>query len=392
MGSKRSIQVAVIGGGPAGSTAARALASQGLEVTLFERKSFPRYKLCAGLLTAKTIRCLKRDLDLDPDLLENHGIIYHRLSGFRIYHKRRLVASGRLETPFRLTDRRRYDALLLDMAAASGVRVLTCRDITEIDPEAGMVTTASGKNFHAQIIIGADGVWSKARAALLQAQKIPPGKWHRNLAMAIEARAPGFGLSPVPSHAELYFGYLPRGYGWSFPSFRQRLVGICGLGKKCYKMLGSKFRKMLADLQFAPGQATTLGAWPLPYGNYLARPWHGRILLVGDACGLADPLLGEGIYYAHRSSILAAEAVIAAKSQYETAGPVYQDLLNGEILSQMRWIKFTRNLFFGLGRLGPKALSSLMSRHGILVQRAIQGQIPFRSLLKKVITGNYLPG
>ena len=49
----------------------------------------------------------------------------------------------------------------------------------------------------------------------------------------------------------------------------------------------------------------------LPYGNYLTRPGYGNVLLLGDACGLADPLLGEGIYYAHKS------ACLAAKRRYE---------------------------------------------------------------------------
>ncbi len=387
MGSPTDCQVAIIGAGPAGSAAAILLASRGREVILIDAGIFPRSKLCAGLLTAKTIDCLRNELGLNVKSMQAGGIIYHRLHAFRIYHRRRLLARDRLETPFHLADRRSYDAYLLRAAGRAGAGIITGQKVTRIDPGRGIIRTAGGKTIRSQVIIAADGIWSKARKIVLQAGRKNQLAWRRNLALALESRAPGFGATPVPFYAGLHLGYLEWGYGWSFPSPRQRLVGICGLASRHHGRLGVKFRQMLADLGIDHRLAGLPAAWPLPYGNYLSRPWHLRLLLAGDACGLADPLLGEGIYYAHKSGLLAARAVLAAGSFPLDCGPIYQRFYSSQLISNLRWIKLARNFLFGLGAMGPLALERFMARHGLLVQRAVHGQIPFRSLFGAWLAG-----
>jgi flavin-dependent dehydrogenase len=120
----------------------------------------------------------------------------------------------------------------------------------------------------------------------------------------------------------------------------------------------------------------------LPFGNFVDPPGIGRTMLVGDACGLADPLLGEGIFYAHRSAQLAAQAVRAADQNGEDPVSHYRRSLNQHVLRELRWIKFYRNLLFfgGLCRRyrGLKLFFRLMPGR---LEAAVQGKISFSRLL-----------
>jgi flavin-dependent dehydrogenase len=111
-------------------------------------------------------------------------------------------------------------------------------------------------------------------------------------------------------------------------------------------------------------------------------PGFDRIMLVGDACGLADPLLGEGIFYAHRSGQLAAQAIPAADRNGKDPASQYRRSLNQHVLRELRWIKFYRNLLFygGLRRRyrGLKLFFRLMPHR---LEDAVQGKLSFARLL-----------
>ena len=123
---------------------------------------------------------------------------------------------------------------------------------------------------------------------------------------------------------------------------------MCGLQRQDDRPFKDSFNQFYASLGHIKHQPTALKSHPLPYGNYLQRPAFNRILLVGDACGLADPLLGEGIYYAHLSAQLAAQAICTSISvDIDTR---YSQLLKHRIVRELRWIHFYRNFLFWGGR------------------------------------------
>ena len=91
-------------------------------------------------------------------------------------------------------------------------------------------------------------------------------------------------------------------------------------------------------------------AAPLPYGNFLKMPGWGDILLVGDAGGIVDPLLGEGIYHAHRSAQLAAESILTCQ-RHSPEGDVlkrYCAALAHQMIPDMRYARAGRNLVYSL--------------------------------------------
>ncbi len=377
MKNKRTCDIVVVGGGPAGSTAAYLLAGNGFEVCLLDKKAFPRPKLCAGLLTWKTIDLLERIFNLSLTDLKARKVIINACRHYRIFHGPKELVSGRLDFPFHFVDRKSYDHFWLNSARNAGAEVMTSKAVTEIDANHCVVTTADGERIQARMIIGADGVWSKARKALSGGNASNP-RWQNNLAMTIETRQP---CAQPPPYASLHFGFVSWGYGWSFPNPTHRIIGLGSLPNEQKQALTQGYADLLNSLGLVPEDTRPWQGYPLPYGNYLDPPGRGRVLLVGDACGLADPLLGEGIYYAHRSGELAARAIMASGPQFRHVDRIYCKALNHHLLRELRWIKFYRNLLFFGGRhrryRGLKLLFRLFPKR---LEATVQGQCSFARL------------
>jgi flavin-dependent dehydrogenase len=168
------------------------------------------------------------------------------------------------------------------------------------------VTARLGETrLHASVVVGADGAnGTVARAAGL-GEGIVRG-------VALEANVPWGRLDPdrYRGRAVVELGVVPGGYGWVFPKQTHANLGVGGWGRE-----GPRLREHLARLAHAHGLsdddlAETKGH-RLPMRRLGAPAARGRVLLVGDAAGLVDPLSGDGIYEAFASARLAAEAILA---------------------------------------------------------------------------------
>ena len=147
-------------------------------------------------------------------------------------------------------------------------------------------------------------------------------------------------------------------------------------------MTKESFFRYLNSIDLEKQAGSPLQGHPLPFGNYLKTPGKGRVLLVGDACGLADPLLGEGIYYAHRSAQIASTAIGTNGLPPSRILDVYQRELRRHIIREFGWIKFYRNLLFAGGRIRKfRGLRLFLHLFPKRLEAAIQGQLPFRRLL-----------
>jgi len=373
--------IIIVGGGPAGSTAAYLLAKNGFSVLLLDKQNFPRPKLCAGLITKKTVSLLNQIFKIDVDFLKSNNILLAQNREYGIYYRNKRLVCGQLDYPFHFIDRSLYDHAWLKKAIQAGVTVKTSTCVNSFDSGTGTLHTESGDRYQAKYIIGADGAFSRIKSELLRQGLIE--KPEKAPAMGLETFLVKSATDLLPPHPAIVFGFIHRGYAWCFPQGNRYVLGICAPKKG--EGPGSKKRllEFLTTLKINPSDCERIKGHPLPYGNFMQAPGIGNTLLIGDAAGFADPLLGEGIYYAHDSAVLAAQAVLAAEKMNVSADQHYFQSLRPTILKEMKYARIfqwgvhtlLRPKEFFLFGLGMKMVKKV-------IEETIQGDRSFAWLKK----------
>ena len=380
MNPENSFDAIVAGAGPAGSTLAYILASNGFKVLIIDTQTFPRNKLCGGLVTRKTVKLLEHIFKTSPGDLKDAKIITGQDSRYRVQNNSGAFIEGRLHFPFHFVQRRAYDHFFLNRARQAGAEFIAAEKVLAADPVLSKIVTRSGKEYHARFIIGADGALSRMRAALVKNSFIRE-KPRDGLATALEFFVSRRQASQLPDFPVIYFGHTPWGYAWCFPGENTKVLGICALNTKAGKRVRSRFAAFLKSHGITDARMNAFKSSALPYGNFLTHPGHDNILLVGDACGLADPLLGEGIYYAHKSAQLAARAVMKSYHHPPGATRRYARYLDQTILTELRYVSAGRRLIFSLpGNWPYRAIAFMLRVMPRKCEEAIQGQRSFRWL------------
>ena len=325
----------IIGAGPAGSTAGYLLSKFGLKVLLIDKSKFPRQKLCGGLLTFKTYELVKRIFSLSNN--DFNKLISFSSKTFRLYYKDNLIFKGKSKNPFYFVERDKYDLFFVEKAKQQGAKVVDGEHVVNFKPSSNEIVTSSQKRYKAEFIIGADGVNSVIR------KNIPifdHQKWKNDLAIAMEVFVNDLDIR----EPHIYLGVVDIGYGWIFPNRNKVIVGLGGLMKNERENFVKKFREFLN--KFGLKDSDKIKGHLVPYGNFIENPIYGNTILIGDAAGFVDPLLGEGIFYAHRSGELAAWSIYFHLKENQDLGYVYGKLLRKYLLPQLKYAKKVRKIFF----------------------------------------------
>ena len=288
----------VVGAGPAGSATAIHLARGGARVLLADRARFPRDKPCGGGLTGRALK--QAPCDVTP-------VVEHVVDTFELrLHLGRSFRRTSSKPLILMTQRRRLDAYLAEQAAHAGAEFRDGARVEEIAfAEDGVTATVGGERVEAGFVVGADGANGVvARTAGLDAGIVR--------GVALEGNAPWELLDRqrYDGTAVVELGAPPGGYGWLFPKGDHANLGVGGWSEE-----GPNLREHLARVARAhgvdPDGLTDVRGHRLPMRRVgAATPASGRIVLVGDAAGLVDPLSGDGIYEAFASARLAATAII----------------------------------------------------------------------------------
>jgi geranylgeranyl reductase family protein len=310
--------VLVVGSGPAGSVCAAVLARGGARVALLDKCEFPRDKACGDLIGPRGVQVL---LDLALPLPGGPRIGPMRVVGPTGRQVRLPSAPGLTYPAYGLAaTRSTFDASLHAAATAAGAVALTGRaDVPRwSDGRLDGFRTSTGREVRADFIVGADGATSRVAAAarLLAARSLLWG-------FAVRAYHP----QAVDLPAIVLWEPTSRrgfpGYGWLFPGPDGRANLGIGVGAGADRHAGARavqawpeFVSHLQTLGLLDGgagpvrpAARRLGGW-LKMGMVGTTPAEGRVLLVGDAAGLVNPLQGEGISQALQSGRWAAEAIL----------------------------------------------------------------------------------
>lgn len=324
----------VVGAGPAGSSAAYQLASRGLSVALIDRSSFPRDKLCGGLVTQRCQKMFAKTFDrlLEEDLyLTSSHIAFYLRSKFLREHK------GYSDMHFVM--RRQFDQHLLSLAQSKGVATFLNTVITDIALAHNSITLIDGIQLRFKYLVGADGVNSQvSKAALGVSMNL------ETVGFALEVEIPREELPEQNSRIEIDFGVVRWGYGWCFPKRSTITIGVGGVLAK-----NAHIKSCMQDYLRLKGlnpETIKFKGHHIPFGDYKKNPGRMNVLLVGDAAGVVDPITGEGIAYAIETGALAASAIATAcKQNTPDAMCFYQVEYNG-VVSELRAANFWRRLIF----------------------------------------------
>ena len=361
----QSFDVLIVGAGPAGSFAAERLARGGASVALFDGRPPGEPKACGGGVTSKALKAW-------PHLLEAVGRTIDELDMYSPSGKRLHL---KLDEPFAVYSRNTFDTFLRERARKAGARVLAEKIAGrgfKKDETGWIVRTQSGKEFSCAWLVGADGANSPIAKKL--AGPLPPAE----MEVAFGYRAP----LPVTGDAATVVAFLPKwvGYAWAFPRLDHVSFGIAttqdafdheALDKLLWDFMVSYYevaqvgnlrpemrlwskargregaaqvnnlRHIRADLKKSAERyaARIPGLEPRTWDTRHAcgEQWA----LLGDAAGFADPVTGEGIYYALRSAELFAEA-------YLSGSPLdYEKLWRADFGRELQRASQMRRKFYG---------------------------------------------
>ncbi|MFI0779960.1 geranylgeranyl reductase family protein [Streptomyces sp. NPDC021212] len=292
--------VVVVGGGPAGASAAYAAACAGRRVLLLEKAELPRYKTCGGGIIGPSREALPPGFEL-PLRERVHAVTFSMNGKLSRTRRSKHVLFGLINRP-------EFDAGLVEAAKDAGAEVRTGVAVSRVeqhgpsvpDRRTVAVVLADGETVLARAVVGADGSASRIGAHVgVKLDQV-------DLGLEAEIPVPETVAEDWAGRVLIDWGPMPGSYGWVFPKGDTLTVGVISARGE-----GAGTKRYLEDFIARLGLA---GFEPSISSGHLTRcrsddsPLsRGRVLVCGDAAGLLEPWTREGISFALRSGRLAGE-------------------------------------------------------------------------------------
>jgi geranylgeranyl reductase family protein len=360
--------VVVVGSGPAGASTAWRLAKAGVSVAVVEKAALPRYKTCGGGIVGRAMQALPVDVrqvieqDCHTALL---NFLPEELS-FTTHRQMPIVS---------MTMRSRFDFAILSAAQATGAAVHERCVVEDVSFHGEFVTLATTMGMmRAKFVVAADGALSTVarKMGLANERTLIP-------ALEYEVTVSHNQLDRFHGTARFDFGLIPHGYAWAFPKQQHLSIGVLSMAqrKNDLKQAMARYLDLLGCRSVT--QVERHG-FVIPI-----RPRSGsfvdkRVLLVGDTAGFADPVTGEGISFAIRSGLLAAQALIDGQLDEGSVRNAYTRSLAEAILPELRRGRFLARLLYNHRRIRSWAFSQLGQRLCEAVTDVMAGKRQYRDL------------
>jgi len=310
----------IIGGGPAGSSAAISLAQSGASVLVVEEKRMPREKLCGEFITPECFPSLERFGVMDRMLaagaqkLTRVSLITSNGNSVQTH-----ISTMSGDAPWAMSlSRARFDQILIDRAREAGAECIEGVAVKNCSFEGGLpsgveaLSLSDGKKVHfkARFIVDASG--RNSRLMVGKRERVAGRRGSRLYALKAHLR----GVESTGESVELFF--FPQGYG-GLARVEDDLVNLCFIvDEQTLKTAGgdparvietSLMNNRLARKRLR--NASVVGKWysagPLTFGR--RRLTRNGVIAIGDASGMIDPFTGTGIQIAVRTGELAADAI-----------------------------------------------------------------------------------
>ena len=369
----------IVGAGPAGGSAAYHLAKAGHSVLVLDKANFPRDKSCGGGVSPAIAQWF--DFDFAP-VVQNH------VSQVKYTFKMGDPAEVELEgvTPMWMVQRSQFDSFLIEQAIGKGAEFKSGVEVTgaTLQGETWQVQTSDG-TFEGKYLIAADGVNSTVAKLI--------GMEDSSTIAAASLQVPGEVSDRRSKTAFFDFGSLKNGFMWCFPkadgySFSAAYVrNPKGKPEELKKQL-IKYAELF-DLDASRGEYKEhpLNLWDKE------RTLHSdRALLAGEAAGMVDPLIGEGVRPAMFTGVRAAGAVIGALAGDVDALTSYTESVNQEWGENLSKADFLAGLFFKAPKIAYK-VGVKRPTAGQLMGKILCGELSYSQVAEKATKKlKFIPG
>lgn len=323
----------VVGAGPAGSVASYELSKTGLSTLQLEKSTLPRDKPCGGAVMYRGIKIVRGQIP--------NNLIERRIRGLRFVMPDNREAEFISKKIIGITvNRSEFDEYLARRSEDSGTTLI--EDARVVDASTSddhvEVKLADGREFKGQYLIGADGVNSVVSRALgLRPQRKDLTKVGLGMESDFHVGEEGVlqATGGKPSVLEIAPVRGRISYGWVFPKRECLAIGVAGAGYHMAPLrtifdefCNTTAKRTGVDLELECRRVHFLGGDGLGSKNVLKRA-----ILIGDAAGFVDPMMGEGIAYAMQSGVFAADVIARAAENgaYDEATlSEFQDLCKKE--------------------------------------------------------------
>lgn len=369
----------IVGAGPAGGSAAYHLAQQGQSVLVLEKASFPREKSCGGGVSPAIAKWF--DFDFSP-------VVQNQVSQVKYTFKMGDPAEVALQgvTPMWMVHRGQFDNFLLEQATAKGAEFKSGIEVTgaTLEGETWQVQTNNG-TFEGKYLIAADGANSTVAKFL--------GLGNTPTIAAASLQVPGTVSDRQKITAFFDFGSLKNGFMWCFPKADGYSLSAAyvrdakGKSDELKKQLTKYAESFNLDASQGEYQEHPLNLWQKD------RALHSdRALLVGEAAGMVDPLIGEGIRPAMFTGVKAAGAVIAALQGDANALASYTQTVNQEWGGNLAKADFLAGLFFKAPKIAYK-MGVKRPAAGQLMGKILCGELSYSQVAEKATQKlKFIPG
>jgi geranylgeranyl reductase family protein len=338
------LDVAIVGGGPAGSSAALMLARAGLETLVIERSQFPRTKACGEYLNAGAVALLC-ELGMERVLAP----LAARLDGIRLSGNG-VRTELRFSRPGWALPRAQLDDMLLQTALSAGAQLLQARveDVSQEESCAVLTVRESGgelRQVRARMVIGADGAHSivaKKCGLTLDArgiQRFALGGHYSgftDLEPFVEMFVEGsgyFAVNPFDAARANVMVIVPEKDLAARKNDVDRFVR-----QRAERLSGNPERFAMMHLD---GKRIAVGPLAFATRGLVA----GRVVLAGDAAGFIDPFTGQGVFLALRAGVAAAQSVAGALKAPSAASGLlerYESTLTRDVRLRQRLARIVR--------------------------------------------------